>query len=210
LDLTDYAGRSIPFEHLDNFQRHGIGFEIFLQFISIPRSFEIVPRSPLPDHLNPSCHDGHHKHYEWYIRTIGSILLWLSRLKKSVRTILHAKVEDLGEGCDCMLKLMEGSLWVYQIEIWDWRRYNIPISTIFNATRQGGEVGGHGQQSSVRELNLYWRGEPDCFPGDNLEHLKPTTFPKVCRQMNATNIHLFLSFLTHHHLPGLISCWWLS
>ncbi|KAF8417286.1 hypothetical protein EV426DRAFT_711737 [Tirmania nivea] len=178
LDLTDYADRSISYKDLDEFRRPS--FDAVLQFISIPRSFKIVRTPRLPGYLEPNCHDavGRHTQYEWHTRTIGSILHWLG--KNTVRNILHAQVEDLGDGCDCMLMLMENALWRYRIETWDWRRYNIPISTIYNATRQEEAIGGpNGQQSSVRELNLYWRGEPECLPGDSLRDLKPTTFPEL-------------------------------
>lgn len=188
LDLTDYEGRSISYSDLNNFRRPS--FDTVLQFISIPRSFEIIRGGGLPSRLKPTCHDSDDRHtqYEWHIRTIDLIFRWLDRMKE-VRTILHAQVEDLGEGCDCMLKLMENVLPIYRIEVWDWRRYNVPLSTIYNATRQQEEVGRpDNRQSSVRKLNLYWRGEPECFPGDELRHLKPTEFPKVCRQVKAGDI----------------------
>jgi len=190
LDLTYYAGRSILYKDLNSFQRPK--FDAVLQFISIPRSFEIVER-PRPPDIEPRCHDadGRHKQYEWHTETIGTILHWL-RDRKTIRTILHVQVEDLGEGCDCILELMENSLWIYRIETWDWRRYNVPISTICNATSQRKEIRGPDEQhSSVRNLNLYWRGEPESFPGDGLKHLKPTAFPKVCRQENAGDILRF-------------------
>ncbi|KAF8454407.1 hypothetical protein BGX38DRAFT_334695 [Terfezia claveryi] len=183
LDLTEYSNYQIPYRYLDYFRRSE--FENVLRLVSIPAGLEIL-HSP----CNAPCRESacnHGTKEKVKLEAVRAIFHWLKGFNL-VRKVLQVNVDDWGHGCVCMDKLIETVLWSYEVEVFNWRRVNITIDTIWKATPDRSNAveetaRDSSYPSSIRKLYLYWAGRHrhrlEDWANQATWELAPQHFPKL-------------------------------